>query len=41
MIKSRLGFYGMIAGMVAVGLVYFRAMRPIVEKITRWLTREK
>ena len=41
MIKSRLGFYGMIAGMIAVGLVYFKAMRPIVEKITRWLTREK
>jgi hypothetical protein len=41
MIKSRLGFYGMIAGMVAAGLAYFRAMRPIVEKITRWLTREK
>jgi hypothetical protein len=41
MINSRFGFYGMIAGMVAAGLAYFRAMRPIVEKITRWLTREK
>ncbi len=41
MINSRFGFYGMIAGMVAAGLAYFKAMRPIVERITRWLTREK
>jgi hypothetical protein len=41
MITSRFKFYAMILRMAVIGLSYLRAMRPVVEKITKWLMRER